>query len=83
MCIRDSYNVVEKGLYSKLRTYTLNEGDVTNILTNWQLALQNAGESLPPQEEQDAFKSALTTLTSEYQIDKDGNTSWKIGRAHV
>lgn len=70
------YNVVEKGLYSKLRTYTLNEGDVTNILTNWQLALQNAGESLPPQEEQDAFKSALTTLTSEYQIDKDGNTSW-------
>lgn len=71
------YNVVEKGLYSKLRTYTLKEGNVTNILTNWQLALQNAGESLPEQDVQDAFQAALEgTLTSEYQIDKDGNTSW-------
>ena len=57
------YNVVEKGLYSKLRTYTLNEGDVTNILTNWQLALQNAGESLPPQEEPVSY-THLTSILS-------------------
>ncbi|MBC6679548.1 SpaA isopeptide-forming pilin-related protein [Zhenpiania hominis] len=75
------YVILEKGLYSKVKQYHLKETDLTNIVTNWQIALQDAGKKLPSQIEREAFETALSKpLEQEFKIDHEGNSFWEAPR---
>ncbi len=67
-----TYNVVEEGIYNKVRTYNLSPDNVDTIIENWvNTVLVNGGQP-PTQEEKDTFKSAIgLKLTAKYIVEEN------------